>query len=160
MRAGQPQSECIRKMKAVEGGALNGLALCFLIMPVASTHRALWGAEIRTKSSASLSFEGVWQEGKSRPLQGHSSATWSLATASWPSAQRPGSLRLARCCGGPTGPRCSVRPLSLIPRPCFQGGPAVGPHVDSECHGSLSKFSELEHSVASRGPTALRLASW
>lgn len=59
MRAGQPQSECIRKMKAVEGGALNGLALCFLIMPVASTRReSIVGSRDQDKVKCQPQFRG------------------------------------------------------------------------------------------------------
>lgn len=73
MRTGLPQN-----MSGIWRGR-GALNLCvflfvFLIMQIASTCRALWRVEIRTKSSASMSSR--WESGKSgtvRPIQDHSS---------------------------------------------------------------------------------------
>lgn len=85
---------------------------CFLTMQIVSTCRALWRAEIRTKPSASISFErDLEQSGPSRITAAPLSAS---ATASWPSptphpqARLPWSHQEVVTQGGGRPPETSV----------------------------------------------------
>lgn len=137
--------------------------LCFLIMRIASTCRALWRAEIRSESRGGVSSRREsGRSGTVRPIQDHSSTAFSRGhcqLAPHPEAGLPEIRQVLRWSDGQRcGPKTSVPYIETL----LSGRPN---RVEFWVSGSfpvsyLICSLSMEYLAGSGGPAAVMFAFW